>query len=138
VGNLSAPWNGTVLPARGREPTFIEAAYLAGIFDGEGSLHDLKVVRLQGAPRSKYQLVITNTDEALITWLGQFGGTTHRVIPGAGHLGKKPIFHWRTERKAEIIRFLTFTLPYLIVKKDVAVKALVYLMATEKERKNWV
>jgi hypothetical protein len=134
---LSAPWNGKVLPARGREPSFIEAAYLAGIFDGEGSLHELRVVRMHGEPRRKYQVAIANTDESLMDWLSQFGGKVHFHKVVAGHLGKKPVYYWRTERKAEVIRFLTFTLPYLIVKRESAAKALAYLFATEKEREEW-
>ena len=86
-----------------------DIAYIAGIFDGEGSV-DIK--------RGSWKLVIGNTNLELIDWL-------HRKVPYSRvylRMRRKPHWkdmgHWMLMGNLKISALLTLLQPYLIVKRE--------------------
>jgi hypothetical protein len=101
-------------------------AYVAGLFDGEGSI----VIRCcagrtkQRNPSYGLQVGITNTDRELIEWLrGTFGGhiSDNSHCPSRGK--QRPCWAWRLVSR-EAHAFLQVILPYLRTKKPQAVIAI--------------
>lgn len=110
-------------------------AYLAGIIDGEGTIHvfdgNTKRVRngreytVRGARRI---VSVANTDEGLVAWLRETfpesGQYTQMPNPGAQFARKVPVHHVRWTRSGALQELLTGLIPYLIVKKEKAVALL--------------
>jgi len=98
----------------------VELAYLAGLFDGEGSAcifhhhrsHDSK------RPRTHELLVnIGSTNEAVLLWVKEVigFGTMHRKMSAGMPGARKPIWYWETScKKAET--FLRMVQPYCKIK----------------------
>jgi hypothetical protein len=140
---LFMPNNGIVQDPRGRKPAGTEAAYLAGIIDGEGSIVEQRYLRKSdGTHRLWYVITVANTEKSLMDWLVQFGGTIRankQKVPVAfvgqkTYFGKKQCYSWRTYRRSEVIDILRATLPFLILKKDKAQQAFNYSVAITVER----
>jgi len=96
--------------------------YIAGIFDGEGTIHvDLK--------RGKAQITIYNSSEELMKWLmDNVGGSTYRIREEEyKKLGYKPSYHWQLHRITNVYLFLKQIYPYVIVKKQ-KVKEIIELL----------
>jgi hypothetical protein len=113
-----------------------EAAYLAGIIDGEGwvSLGSQRDARTSfGKNRYYYVLIgVTNTHKPLLEWVVE---TTKRGRVAEGttdsHLGKKRRWSWtcRGWSAADVLRAVR---PYLIVKADRADIALEFADARHR------
>lgn len=95
-----------------------DLAYLAGLFDGEGSinahLRDDKHCKLL-----RVNLALTNTNKDVIDWIRE-------VLPGAGmyvrhkdHPRWKPVYQlqWQSPRSGQICELL---FPYLRIKQEQA------------------
>lgn len=93
-----------------------EAAYLAGVFDGEGSVF-MHAHALRGYPEYYCGVSITNSHSGLIeqvmAWLGC--GTVTRTKPAKE--GWKPIYRW-TARLPIAFTLLDAVEPYTIVRKE--------------------
>lgn len=112
----------------------VEWAYLAGIIDGEGTIHvfDGNVERDGRTVRGARRIVsVANTDEALIAWLrAKFPESnlyTQHPNEGEQFARKIPVHHVRWTRSGALRELLTGLLPYLIVKKEKAVRLLEHL-----------
>jgi hypothetical protein len=96
-------------------------AYVAGVFDGEGS------VSITCAQQRYHTLrvEIVNTNPMLMQWLVEkMGGKITPLRQNQG-LGTKPVFAWILRNlNAEV--FLREVLPYLIVKREQAELALAF------------
>lgn len=96
-------------------------AYIAGLFDGEGSLHG----------RSRDDMIavsLTMTDEAVIRWLASFGGKFYVYQPQGNRLCT---YRWLLARRRDVEHFIVAELPFLKVKRDAALQALDVLRAHE-------
>ncbi len=103
-----------------RELTETEAAYLAGIIDGEGHIGIHK--RKDRGDERLYVSVI-NTDKPLMKWLSEICGTiSHRGRKGS--LGKRPCYTWNVYPVADAIAILHAISPYVKVKKEIVLKAI--------------
>lgn len=105
--------------------TETEKAYLAGIIDGEGniSIGITKWARKNVVYRNHYlRLQVTNTDSALIKWLGRLGGSTtvRKPRPRA-----KVTYCW-TKLCRQAAEVLEQIYPYLIIKKKQAETSLFF------------
>jgi hypothetical protein len=108
--------------------TDVEKAYLAGLFDGEGSIGYYK----RGYSHFAY-FSICNTDFRLARWILDRTSIGTFTTRGAhGHLGKKPQWEWRIRSKGEIKLILTTIQPYLIIKADQVDLLLCHLDVEEK------
>lgn len=91
-----------------------EAAYIAGIVDGEGCLRLASQARLD----------IANTSPELINWLqSKVGG---KVYLQPQRLGNKPVYRLQL-RYSEIKTTLELVLPYMVVKKEIGARILTWL-----------
>lgn len=91
-----------------------EAAYLAGIIDGEGSISmDFR--------RNTYRLSIGNTDKALLNWIYDRLGGAIRLKEKKE--GRKPMYYWVCNQMYIVFSILSAVEPYLIVKKGKAKEA---------------
>lgn len=97
-----------------------EAAYAAGIFDGEGHVGIAVTKNGRGEPYHRLMLNITNTNVEIIHWLFErWDGCIHNPRYFAQE-------NWRTAHRWTVsdgraARFLQDVLPYLIIKREQAV-----------------
>lgn len=92
--------------------TETEKAYLAGLFDGEGTIGYYCKLKVGYHTAS---LAIYNTDARVMTWIKEridFGG----IYLNKG--GKHKAWQWQLNSKAQIQEFLTAIRPYLVIKAD--------------------
>jgi hypothetical protein len=99
----------------------MDAAYFAGLFDGEGSV----VLWDRGyGGRLQLRCTISNTWEPLMVWLQKVAGTgsvVRHVHPKA--TGYKDSLAWQVYGQ-NAVRLLRRLLPFLIVKKTKAIEAI--------------
>jgi hypothetical protein len=90
-----------------------DRAYIAGFFDGEGSLGLYKKSSGFAA-----KLSFTQRKPDTLVWLhGIFGGA---LVTVEGHNASKPYYELRFERRGHILSVLRVILPYLRDKKEQA------------------
>lgn len=97
-------------------------AYLAGLFDGEGSIVICCSSGKKNRIASSYwlQVGITNTDRELIDWLyDTFGGHISDNSHSPSYKRQRPCWAWRVTTR-EAGRFLKSIYPYLRIKKNQA------------------
>ena len=108
----------------------IDLAYLAGIFDGEGSISIARVER-KGRKNPRYQLAVSLsicTPYIPNLFKMGFGGSINVQERGGK---RRPIWTWRPGIK-EGLCFLEVINPYLRLKKDEALLALQFEQGKEK------
>ena len=105
--------------------TGVEAAYLAGLFDGEGSVtyryRGTNVRRLNGEPvfHSLFQIRITNSHFPIIEWLWDtFGGVIIRQEKHPSNPVKSTRTSYQWDLTAGPFKFLHAIQPYLRIKKE--------------------
>lgn len=103
-----------------------EKAYIAGIVDGEGHFDTRIEVKRKGGGNYTVSLVVVNTHYGLLDWM-------RRRLPGSYIRErivheKKP--HWkpqwllRIHRRDSMVSLINELLPYLVVKREDALRAL--------------
>lgn len=103
-----------------------EKAYLAGLFDGEGSV---------GYYNGCVYITITNTDAAVFSWIRSI--TSIGIIKSrsrVGSLGKRPTWEWSVRNKQDGRVVLEAMRPFLIIKAS-QVDLLFSLWDAEEEAK---
>ena len=99
-----------------------DAAYIAGLFDGEGCVTYKQRMKKRGEDKKAYptwdiRMEINMTDKPIIQWVHETlkVGTFGEKPPGKGQLGKKMQYRWRCGfRDALYVAKLLW--PYAIVK----------------------
>ena len=110
---------------RTRSPSFeiptdiATLAYIAGLIDGEGSIRLVK----QRDRRPAVYLQISNTDEQLMAWLTKIGGFVYWEKATTKNRRVKRCAAWRVAQAIDCYRLLVAILPFLIIKRAKAVKA---------------
>jgi len=79
-----------------------DAAYIAGLFDGEGCVTYKQRMRKRGADKKAYstwdiRIEINMTDKYILRWVHAVleVGTFGKKPPGKGQLGRKMQYRWR-------------------------------------------
>jgi len=79
-----------------------DAAYIAGLFDGEGSVTYKQIMKKRGKNKKAYptwdiRMEINMTDKSVIQWIHETlkVGTFGKKPPGKGQLGRKMQYRWR-------------------------------------------
>lgn len=124
-----------------REMTATEAAYLAGMIDGEGSICVLRTrPRDQARPSYRFVMSVTNTDLHLLGELGEWVGvgTLQRVAKSKANPKWKDggQLFFNQGAAAHVLRQV---LPYLIVKRrqaELAIEFLALKRAWSRENDN--
>lgn len=114
----------------------VDASYIAGLLDGEGSIFISKNNPKVGYPYYKLVVVIYNTHEPTIRFIHSLccGGVYRFRTAGTDHRGIKTnrdIWKWYIDNN-EAKKFLRKVLPYLRIKKDQAKLALEFLNILKK------
>jgi len=104
--------------------TAVQAAYIAGIVDGEGCI-EINYIH----PHIRMQLANTNFE--LVTWLCRFGGKIY--YPRVTNPKWKPQAYWSVVRRLEVASLLSQIEPHLIVKRERAAEALALLRRLHPE-----
>jgi hypothetical protein len=113
-----------------RKFTIAEAAWLAGVIDGEGSigLYDY------GREGRRVSIQMGNTSEDFVKEMkriiGGVGSTVFRIKFGPSHKGRKPMYHYVLKGSLRCYFVLKQVIPYLIIKKDKA-KSIVKKLESE-------
>jgi hypothetical protein len=102
-----------------RRLTKVEAAWIAAVIDGEGSigLYDY------GKEGRRVQIQLGNTSEAFVQRFRDLigcGSTVFRVTHGGSHKGRQPMYHYTLKGSARCYRVLKQVLPFLIIKHEKA------------------
>lgn len=113
----------------GRKPSKEEWAYIAGIFDGEGSLS--VQYHTDGQRMSGYYANIAQQGRTLHEWIQTTLGDGHIHKGGTGKI--KQMFNFRLCAQRKVLEFLDGVLPYLIVKKEFALEVVNFI----KNRYGW-
>lgn len=111
----------------------LELSYIAGFFDGEGSVGIHRSYAKNRAVRYELQVALVNTDPRPL-WEVQkmFGGGVYL----RKHLPKhKDTYHWTLGQRASET-FLKAILPWLIVKKARAELALEFMVVKSNNLRN--
>jgi LAGLIDADG-like domain len=111
-------------------------AYLAGLFDGEGSIFILRKVR-NGRNYYWMEISITNTDKGLIDWIQSVVGGRKSLQPETYTANGKPIFRWRAS-SIQASSFLQMVMPWLRIKRDRAEIAISFQEALSAKAKHAV
>lgn len=107
-----------------------EKAYLAGLFDGEGT-----VGYYNFRDRHESTVMITSTDPRVMTWIQEKVGYGNIcTIRNSYHRRKHVVHHWRISNKPRVKDFLEAVVPYLIIKKDQA-ELMLALWAIEGQKR---
>lgn len=98
--------------------TVEEACYIAGFFDGEGSI-DCRTAARGRYTRKYYTLLIGQVRPEVLYWI--------QSCLGAGSVKKRirdqrVIYRYRLQGRLKVTHLLEQLLPYLIVKRDEAIR----------------
>ena len=107
--------------------TETEKAYLAGLFDGEGSI-GFYLTRTESFTAT---LCITNTDFRIMTWL-QLHIPFGTIYSKAPNNNRRPAWGWKTSKREHVVEFLEAIKSYLVIKLDQAILLLSHLNAEQK------
>lgn len=111
-----------------------DRAYLAGLFDGEGTVgvYPKKLYRDEPNPHFMSTVAITMSDLSVIEWLIQKigGGFTTREPKVDHHL---TVYKWELSKKRHIKAFIRAIYPYSIVKKPQLDLMLEYIRLPREE-----
>jgi len=96
--------------------------YLAGIVDGEGCLYTFSKLNGRGVRYKNYRIIIANNNYKLIEWVAEnFGGYIYKMkVRSNKH---KQSYQWLLDGPRALL-LISELLPYLIVKRDKAIKIL--------------
>lgn len=112
----------------------MDIAYLAGVFDGEGSVGMYRRSKFNAKHKSPIwscHISIANTDFRLLSWLSANVPYGHaRVKPRKGN--RKIQWEWSIRSRKTISEFLLTVRPFLTVKADQA-DLLLSLLGAEEE-----
>jgi hypothetical protein len=103
-----------------KEYTDTEAAYMAGIMDGEGTFYigNYSGNRKNGDKHFQTLIAIATTDKSLMDWLHNiFGGGVRSYTPKQmAKNSRKQVYRWcaTSNRMLQICQII---LPYLVIKK---------------------
>lgn len=114
-----------------KQLTEAERGYIAGLIDGEGTValynHDTKYTSTKTYNYRLPRVAIGNTNMEVITWLGKkLGGSTKEVKRNKKRENEQNFWIWTLASGYRIRQLLQVILPYLIIKREQALRVLNY------------
>ena len=97
-----------------------QLAYIAGLFDGEGSVSRYQELRKDRKnPTWVIRCEVNMTDKAIIKWLHETldFGSFHKKPPSAKQLGRQMQYRWCCCHR-DALKFANLLLPYSRVKRN--------------------
>jgi hypothetical protein len=109
--------------------TIPEAAWLAGVIDGEGSigLYDY------GKEGRRVLIQMANTNKEFVKKMSDIigcGSSVYRFRFHGSHKGRKPMYHYALKGSARCYVVLKQIVPFLIIKKALAEKIIIEIENT--------
>ena len=101
-------------------------AYIAGLFDGEGSVSRYQEMRKgRKKPTWVIRCEMNMTDQAIIKWVHTMlgFGSFHKKPPSPKQLGRKMQYRWCCSYR-DALNFANLLLPYSRVKREVLQKVI--------------
>ena len=111
-----------------------DAAYLAGIFDGEGSIGVSRYRNKENACGYKFEpyVNITNTSKAMLDWVCEKTGLDKVYDRKESSIkAKRRCWRW-SARRLEVAPLLRQVIPYMVVKKDQALNVIAFMESRPK------
>ena len=107
-----------------RRLTIAEKAYFAGIIDGEGS-----IIFHEDRPKTNFCVEVSNTDEKVMIWIQKLFAPYQKIVYRRKHYGdhRKDVFQLYIGGIMNVYDICRVILPYLIIKKEKAERALTLL-----------
>ena len=106
-----------------KEYTATQAAYMAGIMDGEGCffIGNYSGNRKNGDKHFQTVIKIASTDKSLVDWLFEtFGGSIRQYTPNQMAKNcRKQVYAWQATSN-RLLHICEIILPYLVIKKKQA------------------
>lgn len=103
-----------------KEYTVAEAAYMAGIMDGEGTFYigNYSGNRKNGDKHFQTLIAVATTDKSLMEWLfNTFGGGFREYTPKQmAKNSRKQVYRWQATSN-RMLHICEIILPYLVIKK---------------------
>jgi len=100
------------------------ASYLAGLFDGEGSVTYKQYMRKRTGEKKAYltwniQLEVSMTEEHIIKWIYETlnVGNVNKRPPHKTSMGKKMQYRWRCSHR-DALMVAKAMIPYVKIKKE--------------------
>lgn len=110
----------------------LQWAYLAGLFDGEGTFTISNSPPRNGSPSYAFREVyVTNTNLEVLEWLKSKLGGTIRITRHSGK-GWKDVYKWHAGAKQHYY-VVKNILPFLIIKKKQAELILKFIKLKDKQ-----
>jgi len=115
----------------------LDLSYIAGIFDGEGSIHITKLNPTQSYKSTKYVLhfYVGNTNLEMLKELKSFFGGSLTLDARKDVPNSKPFWHWNLGPKAAYL-VIKELLPYLKIKKERAEVAIKFYELCKSQKRN--
>ena len=115
--------------------TIEERAYIAGLFDGEGSCSFVyRKASKNGKRYGRLEAKITNCDKPVLDWVAQSFGSGGVYLGGhVGVVGRRQAYNFMVSNE-QARKFLRAILPYLLVKRTRAEELLELDSITVKRR----
>lgn len=118
--------------------TEVELAWLAGLWDGEGSITIFKHLEKNGTRKLCPTILVVNTDIKIINEakriLDSLGTSFHLFERKPGSSKHKPAFQLSTRNSQYIDKVLTAIQPYLVGKKEQAELVIGYVRKRHYQR----
>jgi len=107
-----------------KELSDAQAAYIAGVIDGEGNISITQYIRKDRPSLTyKVRVVVVNTDKRMINWIREATGMGWVVFTKAAHQNK-PVWRWGISSNDDIVALLERIKQFLIIKREHAEVAL--------------
>ena len=107
----------------------IESAYLAGLFDGEGTAFIHKHIdKRHGSIYFEARVKISNTDKQSLQTIREKLGFGTIQVEGNGRKGQRESYRLSINKKKDMEQFLTMVKPFVIMKKKEVDEVLVFLL----------
>ena len=100
----------------------LDIAYIAGLFDADGSVQYKKYMKKKGGSKKKYpawniklEISMTHRDVIELVHETLMVGTVYKKPPGKGQLGKKMQYRWRCSHR-DALHVCKLLWPHAVVK----------------------
>lgn len=121
-----------------KEYTDTQAAYMAGIMDGEGTFYigNYSGNRKNGDKHFQTLIAVASTDKSLIDWLFEiFGGGIRKYTPKQmSKNARKEVYRWCATSN-RMLHICQIILPYLVIKKRQS-EIMIEIRSTFNEEQN--
>ena len=118
-------------------------SYVAGIIDGEGSIVIQRKKKETKNGRIRFRIEIYNSNKEMLDWIakkfrdGKVKEKNPLHISRRGYGTKAQMYFWIVNKQEAVYKILVAILPYLIIKKSKAGKAIAFIEERVTNPRQW-